>query len=187
MDGKAWMLAVALGLVVIAAGCVGEDGGDLGAATASDQEEGNVTDTDQLPARVLEASFSGAPGFGADVACTFGGGPQLERTGEPVPDGAQRLVLDVTVEPGTAGLQIGRLFEADPPEHASETGSITWTPSQFQGSQTYEVDLGDRVEGPNTAAEWAFYYQVNPGVEEACFTGVTASQWAVTIDAVGSS
>lgn len=190
MTRKAWVLASLLMASAIA-GCLDAADEEPTPANASPaQADSPDAEAPRDPwgnasrLRVLNVTWPPPPAWATGVGCLSSGVKQ-ERTGEPVPPGTEHLAVTVDVEPGTTGLQAGTLFADHPPQNAPESSRIQWTPSQFRGEQTYEVDVGsDEVERPNGTGRWAFYWRVNPGVDELCWVGASANSWQITVDAV---
>lgn len=114
-----------------------------------------------------------------DLACQFGGGPELPRADGRVLEGTDRLRVAVTVEPGWTGLQVG---------HALDGGEVTWLgPPLGSGSAEWLVEVApEQFEAPVGAARWSFFEQMNlpePATQD-CYTGGGAGSYAIRITAV---
>lgn len=114
-----------------------------------------------------------------DVACQFGGGPELPRADGRVLEGTGRLRVAVTVEPGWTGLQVG---------HALDGGDITWLgPPLSSGRAEWLVEVApEQAEAPMGAARWSFFAQMNlpePATQD-CYTGGGAGSYTIRIVAV---
>lgn len=187
-----WLIAVAC--LVVSAGCLGlgDDGGPVDAASTAAEDTGGENATASGPwhgeteLRIAESEMTSATAVEADVACAFGGAPQMERTGNRVLPGAQELAVTVETSPTSAGLQVGYVVDPDAPDYAEDEDAITWLDAvPPSSSETFTVDVAaDQVEEPGEALAWTFYVRVNPGVDQLCYTGASVGPRSVVVDAV---
>lgn len=119
----------------------------------------------------------------SDVACTRGGGPEHQRTENPVAPGTARIEVEVSTGPTWTGLQVGYMID-DPDGLEGREGVIWLEPVQGE-TRTFEIPVQpDQIEGDGPRL-WHFYHRVNPtGDDELCYTGVGIGEWSILIDAV---
>lgn len=188
VEGRSVVL-VLFGMVMLSGCLMGEDGfgegGESVEPAASGSEAGDIWEGgDRLTVVDHEHDVEG--GFEADVLCTSGGGPIIPRTGAPVAVETDQLEITISVEPVWTGIQVGYVVDGTNAGYATgEEKEITWLETVYPTmEETFHVSVGgDQFEEPGPD-RWSFYYQVNPGLEEACYTGGGSGTWAVTIDAV---
>lgn len=191
-------LVIAIGLAVVASGCLGVADEDrpadpmspAGAANAT--ETGNTsTDVERLwdeaeRLTIVNSTWTDPTGLEADVLCASGGAPKISRTEERVLPGTGHLAVQVDARNVNSGIQAGYVLDEDAAEHAPDQQGITWLDSVPPGSAaTIEIDVGpDESEPPGEARPWAFYLRMNPGVDELCYTGVNVGERSFVVEAV---
>lgn len=192
MLGRRTTVLLAMAVVAPAlTGCLGEIGSspagpgeDLTGGSTDPTATGDLWDGgDRL--MVVEHEHDMTGGFESDVLCTAGGGPRIDRTKQPVAPGTDHLEVTVAVEPAWPGIQIGYVVDGTNADYlGGEEKEVTWLPAVYPTmEQTFEVDVSpDQVE--QGEIRWSFYYQVNPGAEELCYTGAGTGVWSVSVAAV---
>lgn len=183
------VVMVLFGIVMVAGCLTGEDRFDGEVESVEPSASGpDMEDIWQGEDRltVVDHEHDMEGGLEADLLCISGGGPIIPRTGAPVAFDTDRLEITATVEPVWTGLQIGYVVDGTNADHAGgEEKEITWLDPVYPSmEETFHVSVeGDQFEEPGPD-RWSFYYQVNPGLEGACYTGGGTGVWAVTVDAV---
>lgn len=189
-------LALLLGLTTMA-GCIGEDTtepGELPAPTsgssATEAEQGEGSEA-SLPTYIPLIRIDHPPeAFEADVACTFGGGPQLPRKAAGyVANGTTHLAVMLTNPQTSAGhLQVGYALDAKGDDETDAADAITWLDPVAPGeTANRSVEAGpDLIETSSDDRRWDFYkrYTTPEAQEETCYTGIKVGSDRVHIDAV---
>lgn len=200
------LLAVLLGLAVLAGGCLGDDGASsVEEASPGDDAPDSGEETGAVPSSTqgdtpwdggehltIVDSEQQLPAFEADVLCTFGGGPRQPRSNNPIAQGADHLEVQVEVAPTYTGLQVGYTVDGNGADHEKDVNtSITWLPVVPGGqTETFEVPVPPgQVEwrnGMDLGTRWDFYERLQPprGGGDMCYTGAGAGEMHILVTAV---
>lgn len=118
-----------------------------------------------------------------DIVCALGGGHILPREDGYVLSSATSIRVTVSIDPTFTGMQIG--WALDTFEEEARQVDVNWlSPPARAETRSYTIPIAtDQYETP-PKSRWSFYSQMNPGVEEACYTGGGSGYWTILVEAV---
>jgi hypothetical protein len=124
----------------------------------------------------------------ADVLCVAGGGIQVPRENGRIAPGTKTLRVDVEIDQPSVftGVRVGYAVDSNAAPHAAESDvPVTWLAPVFLGERSLAVEVDEELtEGTGHALRWVFYYELNPGVDAACYTGVGLGALSVAVSAL---
>lgn len=187
---------LALGLIP-ASGCLGDE---PATTSSSPEAHGQPNASSNVSAlwngtnaqRLYEGEGS-MTGFEADVLCTFGGGPKLDRIDRArVLLGTDRIEVHVELPPSYMGREVGWVLDGNGAEHSPAVDEpIHWLPTVGPGeTATFEIPVEpSQTEQPGGELRWDFYIRVQPPntPDQACYTGVGIGPASSTITAMRSA
>lgn len=162
-------------------------------AAAPGEPAGPQTPLEPLPdpwaglQRMTVLDWDGDIVYMFDVLCATGGSPRFDREG-PILAGAGALRAQIEIGQGAlySGLRLGYVVDANHPY--DQTGSdkpITWLPPVFAGEDVFTIPVGpDQAEADEKSPRWDFYVELNPGMDDLCYTGFATGSARVLVDAL---